>query len=51
MLVNFFRNFEAICRKGQQVETLRSYANANNLAEEELCPLSFVYWPADGKRR
>lgn len=51
LLVNFFRNFEAICRKDHQVETLRSYARANGLGEEELCPLSFAFWPADGKRR
>lgn len=51
MLVNFFRNYAVICRKEQQVATLRRYAEDNDIDVGTLCPMTFIFWPSDHARR
>lgn len=53
-LVNYYRGFQALCRKSMMVKTLKDYLNVQNMAREEkdwvffhtICPETFIFYPA-----
>ena len=49
-LVNFYRGFKSLCRKGEFVHTFRQYTAALGVPFTDVAPESFVFYPAKPER-